>query len=365
MLQNAGIWGTSSQCLNWANSSASSSQGWSINSGTTGFCDSTAVKLSTTTKQPAKQATITKPVSSQQQQQQQQQNSNNKASKNKNKKEEELVKKLLEQNTAKTDEFTQWCSKTLSSIQASVDIPTFVTFLRDLETPYEVREYVRVYVGDTKQSMEFAKQFLEKQSKLRSAQRPQVQADDLCKPANNPAPAINPNAPAEFQEVKGKSKKPKKGKMFKVDNRILDFSVTAAPDRINLSKTANTKLDAVMLIGTSELILSRNPYEDLTDLLRKINCMYSQNHEDIHNLTADLKNAHMDIVHLQRNFPEYCIICKRPQDVSQEVIPDYVRPYGEKNSRHILLESHSNDAKHMKLSSDESKELSRCSIQYI
>ncbi|XP_024884042.1 GIGYF family protein CG11148-like [Temnothorax curvispinosus] len=234
MLQNAGIWGTSSQCLNWANSSASSSQGWSINSGTTGFCDSTAVKLSTTTKQPAKQATITKPVSSQQQQQQQQQNSNNKASKNKNKKEEELVKELFEQNTAKTDEFTQWCSKTLSSIQASVDIPTFVTFLRDLETPYEVREYVRVYVGDTKQSMEFAKQFLEKQSKLRSAQRPQVQADDLCKPAINPAPAINPNAPAEFQEVKGKSKKPKKGKMFKVDNRNLDFSVTAAPDRINV-----------------------------------------------------------------------------------------------------------------------------------
>ena len=32
----------------------------------------------------------------------------------------------------------------------------------------------------------------------------------------------------------GKSKKPKKGKMYKVDNRILGFSVTAAPDRINV-----------------------------------------------------------------------------------------------------------------------------------
>ncbi|KAL0130742.1 hypothetical protein PUN28_002396 [Cardiocondyla obscurior] len=230
MLQNAGIWGTASQCLNWANSSAASgSQGWSVNSGTTGFWDPTPVKSAATTKQPAKQAPVAKPTSSQQQQQQQQ-NSNNKASKNKNKKEEELVKKLFEQNTAKTDEFTQWCSKTLSSIQASVDIPTFVTFLRDLETPYEVKEYVRVYVGDTKQSMEFAKQFLEKRSKLRSAQRPQAQADDLCKPA----PAVNPNASTEFQEVKGKSKKPKKGKMFKVDNRILGFSVTAAPDRINV-----------------------------------------------------------------------------------------------------------------------------------
>lgn len=34
--------------------------------------------------------------------------------------------------------------------------------------------------------------------------------------------------------AQGKSKKPKKGKMFKVDNRILGFSVTAAPDRINV-----------------------------------------------------------------------------------------------------------------------------------
>jgi len=120
MLQNAGIWGTASQCLNWANSSASSSQVWSTNSGTnTGFWDPTPVKSSTTTKQPAKQAAIAKPASSQQQQQQQQ--NNNKASKNKNKREEELVKKLFEQNTAKTDEFTQWCNKALSYIQASVD----------------------------------------------------------------------------------------------------------------------------------------------------------------------------------------------------------------------------------------------------
>lgn len=29
-------------------------------------------------------------------------------------------------------------------------------------------------------------------------------------------------------------KKSKKGKMLKVDNRILGFSVTAAPDRINV-----------------------------------------------------------------------------------------------------------------------------------
>ncbi|KOC67726.1 PERQ amino acid-rich with GYF domain-containing protein [Habropoda laboriosa] len=230
VLQNAGIWGTASQCLNWANSSTcSNSQAWSNNSGTSGFWDDpTPIKSSTTAKQPAKQIPATKAPTANQQQQQQQQS--NKANKSKNKREEELVKKLFEQPTAKTDDFTQWCNKALSGLQVSVDIPTFVGFLRDIESAYEVKEYVRDYLGDNKQSSEFAKQFLEKRSKWRSAQRPQAEADDLCKPA----PAVNPNAPMEFQEVKGKSKKPKKGKMCKVDNRILGFSVTAAPDRINV-----------------------------------------------------------------------------------------------------------------------------------
>ncbi|XP_029052326.1 GRB10-interacting GYF protein 2 isoform X2 [Osmia bicornis bicornis] len=227
VLQNAGIWGTASQCLNWANSGASNvGQAWSSNSGTSGFWDEpTPVKSSSATKQSAKQTAVIKSPSVNQQQQQ-----SNKANKSKNKREEELVKKLFEQNTAKTDDFTQWCNKALSGLQVSVDIPTFVGFLRDIESAYEVKEYVRDYLGDNKQSLEFAKQFLEKRSKWRSAQRPQAEADDLCKPA----PAVNPNAPAEFQEVKGKSKKPKKGKMYKVDNRILGFSVTAAPDRINV-----------------------------------------------------------------------------------------------------------------------------------
>ncbi|XP_071642203.1 F-box/LRR-repeat protein 4-like [Temnothorax longispinosus] len=141
----------------------------------------------------------------------------------------------------------------------------------------------------------------------------------------------------------------------------------------NSSDVSYTKLDAVMLIGTSELILSRNPNESLTNLLKRINCMYSSCHDDVHNLTADLKSAHLDIVHLQQNFPEYCIIRKSDirmvsyksnlkQKVSQEVIPYYEQPLGPRYSRRILLKSHSNYAKRMKLSSDESKGLSRCSL---
>ncbi|XP_071644119.1 F-box/LRR-repeat protein 4-like isoform X2 [Temnothorax longispinosus] len=135
-----------------------------------------------------------------------------------------------------------------------------------------------------------------------------------------------------------------------------------------------TKIDAVMLIGTSELILSRNANESLTNVLKRINSMYSPCHDDVYNLTADLKSAHLDIVHLQENFSEYCIICKsnirrityksnlKHKKVSQEVIPGYVQPLGQKYSRRILLKSYSNYAKRMKLSSDEPKELSRCSL---
>ncbi|XP_077278760.1 uncharacterized protein LOC143906497 [Temnothorax americanus] len=79
----------------------------------------------------------------------------------------------------------------------------------------------------------------------------------------------------------------------------------------NSSPKSYTKLDAVMLIGTSDLILPRYPRESLPNLLKKINCMYSPCHDDVHNLTADLKSAHSDIVHLQQNFPKYCFICKK------------------------------------------------------
>jgi len=74
-----------------------------------------------------------------------------------------------------------------------------------------------------------------------------------------------------------------------------------------------TKLDAVMLIGTSELIVSKNREESLTNLLKRINCMFNFHYEneDVYNLTTDYKNAHLDIVHLQENFSKYCIISKR------------------------------------------------------
>ncbi|XP_024894162.1 uncharacterized protein LOC112468959 [Temnothorax curvispinosus] len=76
-----------------------------------------------------------------------------------------------------------------------------------------------------------------------------------------------------------------------------------------------TKLDAVMFIGcTSELVRPRN-YYPLTNLLKEINRMYFSHH-DIHNLTADFKNAHLDVDYLQGHFFEYCIVMEYCRDGS-------------------------------------------------
>ncbi|EDW83548.1 uncharacterized protein Dwil_GK13661 [Drosophila willistoni] len=127
-------------------------------------------------------------------------------------------------------EFTGWCTKSLENMSAKVDVPTFVAFLQDLEAPYEVKDYVRIYLGEGKESADFAKQFLERRSKYKNLQRAQyAHNDDMCKPA----PAITPSS-NDNTDNKNKQKKIKKNKMTKMDARILGFSVTAAEGRINV-----------------------------------------------------------------------------------------------------------------------------------
>ncbi|XP_065351178.1 GRB10-interacting GYF protein 2 [Cloeon dipterum] len=153
-----------------------------------------------------------------------------KTSKNKSKKEEAQVMKIFESKKC-SDDFTSWCVQSLSALDSDVDIdiPTFVNFLKDIESPFDINDYVRSYLGNGQEAREFAKNFIEKRSKWRNSQKKSVAADDLCKPA----PAVNPME-NDFLEVKGKVKKPKKKQMTKVDSRILGFSVTAAPDRLNV-----------------------------------------------------------------------------------------------------------------------------------
>jgi PERQ amino acid-rich with GYF domain-containing protein len=64
------------------------------------------------------------------------------------------------------NEFTTWCTRTLSAMNGNVDselinsfnlikiinflyflVPTFVMFLQDLESPFEVKDYIKMYLG--------------------------------------------------------------------------------------------------------------------------------------------------------------------------------------------------------------------------
>ncbi|KAI4463080.1 grb10 interacting gyf protein [Holotrichia oblita] len=213
----AGIW--HGQNLTWANNPSTQ---WS--SAAAGFWDDSTShhisvhKPSSVTKSNSTSA-MTAAVIKQQ----------SKQTKAKPKKEESVSNKTS--NGPATEEFTAWCAKALANINSIVDIPTFVGFLRDIESAVDVKEYCREYLGDNPATHHFAAQFLEK----RRSFRPKAVAhkDDMC----SPAPAITPNSQhnSDFQEVKGKGKKTKKSKMTKVDaSRILGFSVTAAQDRINV-----------------------------------------------------------------------------------------------------------------------------------
>lgn len=93
-----------------------------------------------------------------------------------------------------------------------------MSFLRDIESPFEVKDYIRMYLGklcdcytkciffwiqyiqrltdffymltgETKECGEFAKHFLERRSKYKNQQRAaNAHIDDMC----SPAPAITP-----------------------------------------------------------------------------------------------------------------------------------------------------------------------------
>ncbi len=42
------------------------------------------------------------------------------------------------------DEFTRWCYESVTVIGGgSVDVPTFISFLKEVESPFEVNDYIR------------------------------------------------------------------------------------------------------------------------------------------------------------------------------------------------------------------------------
>lgn len=57
------------------------------------------------------------------------------------------------------------------SSSAPLPVPTFASFLKEVDSPYEVHDYVRAYLGDTPEAKDFAKQFLERRAKQNANQQ--------------------------------------------------------------------------------------------------------------------------------------------------------------------------------------------------
>ncbi|XP_041377891.1 GRB10-interacting GYF protein 2-like isoform X2 [Gigantopelta aegis] len=160
----------------------------------------------------------------------QNQKSANRSKPKSNIKEKEVVQRLF-QSSRPTDDFTLWCEKALSSMASSVDVPTFIAFLQDVESPYEVHDYVKSYLGESKQTSDFARQFLEKRSHYKNKARLEKQQEEDS--IWGPAPAVNPketrSALTDVEKAKGKKKK----RMQKIDQSILGFTVHASQNRVN------------------------------------------------------------------------------------------------------------------------------------
>uniref|UniRef100_A0ACB8EXB1 GRB10 interacting GYF protein 1 n=1 Tax=Sphaerodactylus townsendi TaxID=933632 RepID=A0ACB8EXB1_9SAUR len=93
--------------------------------------------------------------------------------------EEEKLLKLLQGIHKPQDGFTQWCEQMLHALNTSsnLDVPTVVAFLKEVESPYDVHDCIRSYLGDTVEAKEFAKQFLERRAKQRANQQRQQQQE--------------------------------------------------------------------------------------------------------------------------------------------------------------------------------------------
>uniref|UniRef100_A0A671UU49 GRB10 interacting GYF protein 1 n=1 Tax=Sparus aurata TaxID=8175 RepID=A0A671UU49_SPAAU len=95
--------------------------------------------------------------------------------------EEEKLLKLL-QGMKPQDGFTTWCEQMLHALNtsannssSSLDVATIVAYLKEVESPYAVLDFIRCYLGDTVEAKEFAKQFLERRAKQKANQQRQQQ----------------------------------------------------------------------------------------------------------------------------------------------------------------------------------------------
>ncbi|XP_029472554.1 GRB10-interacting GYF protein 2 isoform X3 [Rhinatrema bivittatum] len=168
---------------------------------------------------------------------------------NKKVEEEEKVLKLFQGVNKAQDGFTQWCEQMLHALNTAnnLDVPTFVCFLKEVESPYEVHDYIRAYLGDTPEAKEFAKQFLERRAKQKTTQQRQQQLqqqqDSLWGMNHSALQSVfqtnhsnSNNQQSNFETAQCASKKKKKQKMVRADPSLLGFSVNASSERLNMGE---------------------------------------------------------------------------------------------------------------------------------
>uniref|UniRef100_A0A8C6L931 GRB10 interacting GYF protein 2 n=1 Tax=Nothobranchius furzeri TaxID=105023 RepID=A0A8C6L931_NOTFU len=143
--------------------------------------------------------------------------------------EEKLLKLFQGVSKSQQDTFIQWCEQTLHTLNTAnnLDVPTFASFLKEVDSPYEVHDYIRAYLGDTTESKDFAKQFLERRAKQNSNQQKQAPSNQQVKQQQQQQ--------QRFETVTS-GKKKKKQKMVRADPSLLGFSVNASSERLNMGE---------------------------------------------------------------------------------------------------------------------------------
>ncbi|XP_063305860.1 GRB10-interacting GYF protein 1 isoform X2 [Pelobates fuscus] len=161
--------------------------------------------------------------------------------------EEEKLLKLL-QGIKPSDGFTQWCEQMLHILNTSnnLDVPTLVAFLKELESPYDVHDYIRSCLGETLEAKEFAKQFLERRAKYKASQR--QQESTWLTPSMFPTSQNLKQSGFDAQSNKMK----RRIHMLHSDPSILDYGSPVAPKHVNHTPSSispdpgNTELYADM-----------------------------------------------------------------------------------------------------------------------
>ncbi|MCI4387962.1 hypothetical protein PGIGA_G00079990 [Pangasianodon gigas] len=164
--------------------------------------------------------------------------------------EEERLLKLLQGMKPQQDGFTTWCEQMLHALNtsannssSSVDVATIVAYLKEVESPYEVHDFIRSYLGDTVEAKEFAKQFLERRAKQKANQQRQQQ--QLCKeiaglnmnfPLQSVFQSSHMSKSGSMYDSQGGKMKKKPSMMLHSDPSILGYSFLGSSERMMLGE---------------------------------------------------------------------------------------------------------------------------------